>query len=118
MNTDDPSTPLTPGNATPAAPEAARETTPGSLAKRLLRAEWGALSTDEREVIEAVLARITSGKVVARDINKELRGVSHLRRSTVRPDRGIRGFVDLHPALPGIPCLLDNTQYQDPRTAA
>ncbi|MEP7381922.1 MAG: DUF1003 domain-containing protein [Gemmatimonadota bacterium] len=73
MRKDDPSIPLDEGNAKPAAAERAHETTPGSLAKRMLRAEWGALSTDERAIIEAVLTRVTSGKVVARDINKELR---------------------------------------------
>lgn len=43
---------------------------PVSLANRLLRAEWETLSTEEREVIEAVLTRVSSSKLVSRDVNK------------------------------------------------
>lgn len=44
----------------------------GSLARRILRAEWELLSEEERAVIERVAARIAPDRVVARDINREL----------------------------------------------
>lgn len=44
----------------------------GSLARRILRAEWELLSDEERAVIERVAARIAPDRVVARDINREL----------------------------------------------